>query len=306
MDLPLEDGLAERLIGTQFPSLGSIRVSARHGGVDHHAVEINDTWIFRFPKRAECEAMLSRELRLLPELASFMPVQVPEYEFIGAPSHEFPCLFAGYRKLPGTPAIECAPGVVDLQAVGRDLGPILSALQAVPLDFAALIGVVNLEDFESADGLRTGTLEELAAIQSVVPASTRARCRAFVDGECAALAAAPRSRCLLHGDLSAEHLLIDPTEGQVVGLIDWADACFGDPAYDLKFLWAWLGEEAVLPLITPRQIRMDVGLLDRVRYYGVCTAVGEVAYGLATGREDNLALGLAALQRQFGDDRPAS
>ena len=46
---------------------------------------------------------------------------------------------------------------------------------------------------------------------------------------------------------------------------------------------------------------IDPGFLGRVRFYGACTAVGEVVYGLATGREGNLRLGLAALNRAFAE-----
>lgn len=104
---------------------------------------------------------------------------------------------------------------------------------------------------------------------------------------------------LLHGGLGAEHLLIDPRTGRVVGLIDRADACLGDPAYDLNFLWAWLGEDFVARVLGHYAGPVDPGFLSRVRFYGACTAVGEVVYGLATGREGNLRLGLVALERVF-------
>src|SRR5262245_54937317 len=105
-DWPLDDGLVERLIAAQFPRLAPVRVTRRYGGMDHHAVEIGSAWIFRFPKRAECEPLLRRELALLPHVAPIVPVQVPLYEFIGAPTSDFPFVFAGYRKLSGVPAID--------------------------------------------------------------------------------------------------------------------------------------------------------------------------------------------------------
>lgn len=300
-DLPFDDHLAQALVGAQFPALRPVRVSARYEGMDHHALEINGTWIFRFPKRTECEPMLARELRLLQKFAPIIPVPVPRYEFIGRPSHDFPCLFAGYRKIDGISALDCSPDALDESAITRQLSSIMSAIHGFPIGDAEQLGVVNLEEFEDIERLRTSTLEELSEITHVVPASTLARCRSFVD-DAGSLSTPPvGSRSLLHGDLSAEHILIEPASAQIVGLIDWADACVGDRAYDFKFLWAWLGEEAVRRLLSQYDGNVDVGFLDRVRYHGTCTAVGEVAYGLSTGREGNLRLGLTALKRQFGD-----
>lgn len=39
---------------------------------------------------------------------------------------------------------------------------------------------------------------------------------------------------LLHGDLQAAHVFVDGDE--VVGVIDWADACLGDPMFDVAVL----------------------------------------------------------------------
>src|SRR3954468_11098331 len=93
-DRPLDDDLARRLIAAQFPRLGPVRVTGRSGGVDHHAIEVDAAWIVRFPKRAECEPMLRRELMLLPHVAPLVPIPVPVYELVGAPTPDFPFLFA--------------------------------------------------------------------------------------------------------------------------------------------------------------------------------------------------------------------
>lgn len=160
--------------------------------------------------------------------------------------------------------------------------------------------MVRLEDFEDIATLQISTTEELGLIRGALPVTVVERCQTFLAQTPSNLTPyAGLSRCL-HGDLSPEHLLLDPGSGRVTALIDWADACLGDPAYDLKFLWTWLGEGFVDRLSQSRVELVDVGLRDRVRFYGVCTAVGEVAYGLATGRAANLRQGIAALNWTFG------
>jgi len=105
----LSDELASHLVATSFPELGVIQVTERYEGMDHFAVEMNQEWIFRFPKTAESAPMLPRELRLLPIVAPVLPVAVPRYEWVSPPLSDFPFTFAGYRKLGGTPAIELPP-----------------------------------------------------------------------------------------------------------------------------------------------------------------------------------------------------
>jgi 5-methylthioribose kinase len=44
-------------------------------------------------------------------------------------------------------------------------------------------------------------------------------------------------RCLVHGDLSPKNIL---TDGSGLWLVDWEAAHFGDPVFDLAFIWAHL------------------------------------------------------------------
>ncbi len=301
-DRPLDDCLARSLITSRFPELRPARITGRYGGVDHHAVEIDSAWIFRFPKRAECQPMLLRELKLLPEVEPLVPVPVPRYQFVGNATTEYPWTFAGYRKLAGMPAIACPPGRIDLAELAAVLGRILSVLHRCDPEEFARLGVVRLDEFEDLASIRAGTLEELEPVRSELPHDLYERLREYLIYQDPNGAAEPSRSVLLHGDLGAEHLLIGD-DGRLVGLIDWADACLGDPAYDLKFLWVWQGEDFVRRVLDHYSGNVDPGFLGRVRFHGICTAVDEVAYGLSARRDENLRLGLAALGRAFADGR---
>jgi aminoglycoside phosphotransferase (APT) family kinase protein len=41
---------------------------------------------------------------------------------------------------------------------------------------------------------------------------------------------------LVHGDLQAAHVFVDPSTDQVTGILDWSDAGLGDPHHDLAVL----------------------------------------------------------------------
>ena len=44
---------------------------------------------------------------------------------------------------------------------------------------------------------------------------------------------------LLHGDLQAEHILVDPQTEQVLAFLDFADAQPGDPLWDIAVVTLW-------------------------------------------------------------------
>jgi aminoglycoside phosphotransferase (APT) family kinase protein len=296
---PLSDVLARRLIAEHFPQLGAIRVTGRDHGVDHYAVEIDGVWIFRFPKRAEYEPALRRELDLLRELGPRLAVPVPRYEHLGVGTPAFPSIFAGYRTLAGTPAIAVPADGIDFADLAARVGGVLAALHAFPLREAERLGVVRLAEDEDLAARREEHRAGLDALRDALPRDVFDRCRRHLEGPVPP--PHPDRPCLLHGDLSADHLLIDPT-GKVSGLIDWTDAFLGDPAYDLAYLWAWQGEDLVENVLGRSSLSVDPGFRDRVRAYGVCIALDEIAYGIEVRRESNRRLGREALFKAFGSD----
>jgi thiamine kinase-like enzyme len=77
------------------------------------------------------------------------------------------------------------------------------------------------------------------------------------------------SEVLLHGDLSAEHILVDD-EINILGVIDFGDAMIADPALDLAGVrWAYgerlLGQ--VLEAYTANGCAVDDDFLKRVKFY---------------------------------------
>lgn len=65
----------------------------------------------------------------------------------------------------------------------------------------------------------------------------------------------------LHGDCQAEHFLIDPTDGRLNAVLDWADACAGDPVADFAVLTLFDGDVLAHVL---KGYEAEPGLRDRV------------------------------------------
>ena len=166
-------------------------------------------------------------------------------------------------RVPGRPLLEIP------RAERRRFAPLL-------LRFAEAVHALDVEAPE-ADDTPEAWLEEAHA--------TWARVRDEVpEGIEPRLVAPPPAarKVFIHGDLGAEHVFADG--GRITGVIDWGDAALGDPAIDHGRLMRDLGVDGD----------------ERARFYALCTAIEDLAFGLETGRDayrDNALAALAGLTR---------
>ncbi|GAA1889566.1 phosphotransferase family protein [Asanoa iriomotensis] len=232
-------------------------------GLDHVVHEVNGELIVRFSKEPD-PAGIEREARLLAAVAAVSPVPVPSPVFVLAERG-----YLGYFKVPGVPLLELPRDLRSAQVVDT-LAGVLAALRAAPV--ARWAGLAEVDVLPLAEWLGEA-VSTYAAVADHVPATHRGAVEAF-------LAARPpddvEDVVFSHNDLGVEHVLVDPASGAVTGIIDWSDAAFADPAYDLGLLYRDLGP-AALPLI-------DEPLRDRAAFYARCKLLEDLAYGVESGR----------------------
>ena len=82
----------------------------------------------------------------------------------------------------------------------------------------------------------------------------------------------------------------------------WVHSCplpipFHRPRLEIfGYLWVWRGEPLVTEVIRHYGVDIDPGFLDRVRLYGVCSAIADAYYGVMAGIEKNRRIRVAALE----------
>jgi aminoglycoside phosphotransferase (APT) family kinase protein len=101
---------------------------------------------------------------------------------------------------------------------------------------------------------------------------------------------------LLHNDLAAEHVLIDPANGNVTGVIDWSDMAIGDPLVDFAGLFHWGGDSLVDSALACYSGPLSDVQLRCARYLGACRGAMDVAFGLDRNRPEYVRAGLTALR----------
>jgi aminoglycoside phosphotransferase (APT) family kinase protein len=284
------------IIRRQFPDLRPPTVTYLGEGCDSTAFDVDDTWVFRFPKRDDVEEQLLIETRIMPVLAERSPIPLPAYHFHGRPSAMFPRHFSGYAKLRGVPAIVLDPADVPFDAWAPELARFLSWLHTVPADQAARWGVpaqnlASVIEEVRADAL--GDFENLNRVTTDAPLEEWYACVAAGPVTTAASESAP---VLVHADLAAEHVLCDVTVQRITGIIDWSELALGDRAVDLAGMFHWGGPAFVDALLADYDGRPDTAIRERARYLAVCRGVSDVTFGLEMNRREYIAAGLRALR----------
>jgi aminoglycoside phosphotransferase (APT) family kinase protein len=296
-DVQIDEALARAVVGEQFPELDASSARLLGEGWDNAVWLVEETWAFRFPRRAIAVPLVARELAVLSRVAVFLSIDVPVPRFVGTPSERFPRPFFGHALLPGHELADAGLPDSERTRLGSDLGRFLRELHA-PERLASVdpAGELPVDPNRRADMTSRVPMarERVAALHD---ASTYRAAVERLLAEAEALAPSS-SEVILHGDLHARHVLVD--RGTASAVIDWGDACRGDPSIDLQVAWTLLppdGRAAFFDAYGP----IDDETRLRARVLGVSLSAILLAYARDRGHGALEQETLAGLERTLLD-----
>lgn len=228
--------LVRALVDDQFPQWrGLPLVPVVPGGWDNRSFRLGPELMVRVPARRAYAAQVAVEQEWLPRLASGLPLAIPEPVAMGRASAVLPWAWSVYRWLEGEP-LDRVPEA-DLVALAGELGRFLARLHRAPTGGAPPAGAGSFH--RGGDLAHYGpevevSLDRLAGAADV-PAARQVWKRALTSRW-------ERSPMWVHGDVAPGNLLL--RGGRLAAVIDWGQACAGDPACDLAIAWATLDEPA--------------------------------------------------------------
>lgn len=204
-------------------------------GWDNLVYLVNETLIFRFPRREFGLACIENEISLLPYVASQVSFPLSAPQWIGKPSDLYPYPFAGYPMIPGKPVSDSTSSLIADTSFAITLASWLAELHAIPIidKHISLIkgeqgwrydvkhrvlrckeNLTRYEEYFLQLGFdKTNLLE----IISLLPSLT------FKENK----------KSYLHADLYSRHVVMTPETFTPTGLIDWGDMHIGHPGIDL-------------------------------------------------------------------------
>lgn len=233
-EVTVDERLARRLIGEQFPELAGRSLRLLGEGWDMTVWLVDDVWVFRFPRREVVLPGLENEIAVLPRLAPLLPLPIPVPALLGEPSEAFQWPFYGSRFLPGREPAEVGLSEDARVAMALPLAEFLRALHSLQLDVELPIDPNRRADMTFRVPQTIERLDELARLGLwEAPAS--------VD-EQLALAhelPPPDHPTITHGDLHFRHVLVG-NRNEPTAVIDWIDLSRNDPCVDLVLYWSTL------------------------------------------------------------------
>ncbi len=236
-EVAVDEALARRLIGAQFPDLELRSTRLLGQGWDTTVWLVDDRWVFRFPRRETVIRGLVNEIAHLPRLASLLPLPIPVPTYLGEPSAGYRWPFYGALYLPGRELAEAGLDGGRLAALARPLGEFLRALHDTRLDADLPLDPVGRADMTFRVPRTRERLTELEQL-----GLWHAPREAYEVIEAARELGPPEPTCLVHGDLHLRHLLVDHGGG-AAAVIDWIDLSYNSPGVDLVLYWSVLPPE---------------------------------------------------------------
>jgi aminoglycoside 2''-phosphotransferase len=290
----LDEARCRRILSQAFPELAVRSVEYFASGWDYEVWEANGEWLFRFPLRGECAAPLLIEARLLRALAGQLSLAVPEPGYVSEGCEAFAMPFFAYRKLPGEPLSDVTLGDEALAKIAAQLGRFLSELHSFPLERARELGVPCF----TAQGWRKKQRAFRARcdgeVSLLLSVAEREAVTLFWNGYLNDDANFAFMPVLIHADLGMEHILINKATLRLTGVIDFGDACVGDPALDFAGMPPPLREAALRSYARPA----DGALPARADVYLRIGPFHDVLYGLHIDEQAHVAAGLAGIRER--------
>ncbi len=228
----MDADLVRRLVAAQFPQWADLPVEpVVPGGHDNRTFRLGDELSVRLPSAEAYALQVAKEQRWLPELASYVPLEIPAPVAHGAPGEGFPYEWSVYRWLDGEPVSEAA--LRDPVAFAVDLAAFLRALAAAPTEDGPAPGPHSFHRGAPVGLYERETLEALDALHDRVP-----RDAALQVWERAVGSPFDAEPIWFHGDVAVGNLLL--RDGELAAVIDFGTSGVGDPACDTVIAWTFL------------------------------------------------------------------
>ena len=254
-------------------------------GWDNLVFEVNHELIFRFTRRGEILQQHLKELELLPLLNQTLSLMVPNPVCRQTETSPY---YMAYKKIPGKPITSS----YNKEKLTETITRFLHELQNTDPTELKRTPRYTPETWrkEYLELHRRIISEVYPLLEPGIQARISQTFKEFLATEFTF------NSVLCHRDLSTDHIL--ESEGVITGIIDWGDACIGDPAFDLTGLLMGYGEGVAVKI--SGNLGYPEEYLDRARFYGKIASFYEALYGIELNDENHIKAGLKKINKIYG------
>ncbi len=270
----LQDTLRDAL----GPDMSIVDLEPLDDGLSARIFAAGDT-VVRVPRHREAADRQATIIAALLEIQPLLPIPVPALLATIPGSDRLPFGAAVLKRLPGIPM---HPGHAG-HSLSRALGRFLTALHAIlPHHLSTSMIVRGRSDIDSA---RRSAMEiALPFLRSVLSLPDHEHIVQWWAAYTAHRTASRFSPSLIHGDLWYGNILVNPGHTRTMGILDWEEMAFDDPAQDFATL-RHCGDafcDDVLDAYTRAGGHVDDDLLTRREWHWECREIIGIATALRT------------------------
>jgi aminoglycoside 2''-phosphotransferase len=264
-------------------------LSIYDNGEDFLVLEINQDWMFRFPRNNAAHKVLRVEQQFLPQFEVISPIPIPKIRYAGED-------FSGYPKIEGSllspKLFESLPDRVRA-VIARQVGGFLSKLHTFPLEKALAMGFS-----EGWDGWRQNAYQRFQANAGPLLSRTA---RKNVNKLFDRFFDLNWQRVVIHGDFyPTDHVFFDEESLQLCGVIDFGDLTIEDAATDFQSIYEDYGEIFLHDVLTNYSCSVDQIFLERIKVRIEARPLFEASYALEYGLEGRFKRRIAEIEVNFG------
>lgn len=259
----------------EFPQFASSELIGDDSGWDNYAIKVDDTYLFRFPRRQASLNQIQEEIEVLNALRPNLPrsVQVPNYLVTNLAS-DYP--FVYYQMIPGEPLTRDLYAKFTAAEKSRFIENLVTFLSTLhQIDPARCPSLARIDAPAKYRDLYRQAID--ICFKYLTPPE-QAKTRDLFEHYLADPSLQTYTPTIVHGDLSENHILI--TEDGI-GIIDFGDVDIFDPAIDLS--WFYLFDRDLFQTILTKYYGHDD--LDAKRRIGEFYVPIIPYYGIIFGEE---------------------
>lgn len=214
-----------QIITSRFPELSGGRFSLITMGYDSLAVDVDDRWIFKFPKEQYAEEALQREAVVLKVIRNAVTLRVPQLELFGEPT-----IFSRHAKIPGnylTAADYSTLADEQRQGLARDLSLFYAQLHGIPLVQIEPTGIGAIHPWFAPDRIEGLAIPQLPPEDRLWALNTLRQYQALPPD--------PYGDTYGFFDGHGWNMAYDYTAGKLNGIYDFADSGIGPLQQDFIY-----------------------------------------------------------------------
>lgn len=268
-----------QLIHHDFPAFRISSMKKIGEGDNSKAFLVNENYIFRFPKRKDVKQQVRREILVLPQIKSAINVQIPDFEFISPEIN-----YVGYKKIEGnvlSNEIFESLKKKDRISIQKTIANFLSQIHSIPLSELRNSSLETMNLYKEY----SGNFEE--AKRLIYPHISKNK-RKVIDSLFTGYLNNEKNfnyiPTIVHNDFSKDHILFDPVNKEITGIIDFGDIAFGDPDYDFMYLLDEFGEDFLNEILICYQHPNRPVSRNKIHFF---TLANKIQIVLTSIRDDN-------------------